>query len=287
MALDNREAIRRLAKILEGEFPAGSFQFKAIGASVFRMSGANFGHKLDRPLTRDDHYRIVQFFDLPDEVVEAFQQPDIESFDAVMQRLEIGIFSKNPSDQLSQKLFSLAEQSKSTLSFVRLRQVHRGGPIGPDNLVESHDPVLYTGDKGHIEYKADGVDVGWFALVNVHLATGSTRLINPVYKESLIPLQSAFMRYPESSTLNFEKSDLLGAHTLFAFIMTESMKDALLAESSRLLRAHNSSESRDTANHFDGVLDPGAMRNLVRAGSNGIVDAARFRYRQAAPNHNS
>ena len=256
------------------------------------MRKENFNRKLNRPFTLVDHMKLIHYFELPDEAYKAFQAENDEAFITILRNLHVGIYRIDHAEVISSRLFRLSQQSDSRLTFIPKRHLshYRGGPVGPDNRVVRDDvTVILTGDAGCVEYACttkSGHD-GWFCLMNVHVASGSIRLINPIFKESVIPLKSGWLRYPESDTLNFENADQLGNHRMFAMIVEESLRDAILTQASRLLTLHNKSDSPDACNRFDGRLDQKALKFLEQETVSGILDVAALPYRQSVPCHSS
>jgi len=292
MAIAIRQAISLLSDILSGDFPEKHFQLKNVAHVAFSMRKENFNRKLNRPFTLTDHMKLVHYFDLPEEAYKAFQAEDEDAFITFLRNLNVGIYSIDHADIISKHLYRLANNSTSQLTFIPRHDLsqYRGGPIGPDNRVEHADEtVILTGDAGCVEYvlPKNYQCNGWFSLLNVHVVTGSIRLINPVFKESVIRIKDGWLRYPESDTLNFENSDQLGAHRMFALTVDNTLKETIQMQASRLLRLHNTSDSRDAVNRFDGLLDSTALKFLEKDTKKGVLDVAILPYRQSVPCHSS
>ena len=287
MPIPIRDAIKILSVVLEDEFVPKHFKLSVIADIVFDISKQNFNRKLNNPLNFADHMALAQYFELPDLSASIFGASDEEAFVAELQRLQIGIYAVDHGSVFSKILFRQPHQSDSRLSYIRkpARSLRRG-PIGPDNRVDRKDQItIPTGDTGCVEYSfpSKPYPLGWFVLLDVHVATSSIRLIKPVYHESVLEVKAGWLRYPESDVLEFIDADKLGPHRLYAMTVSHKFLETILDQTSRLLQRHNDSDSRDEKNKFDGWLDKEAFKALANGCVNELLDVALLEYCQIPP----
>lgn len=285
MPIEIRTALKILADVVGGNFKPVYFQQNKVALNGFNMAPQSFNRKLHSPFTLNDHYKLAVYFELGEEGHKAFAAKDEIEFRNCLRELRVGIYSEEPWRVLYQRLNGLANETNSTLIFERDHGKNtERGLMGPDNATQVKGLTLGVGDSGRIEYRysLQNSDDYWFALVNVHSASGCIRLLNPIFIESAIQLGNGLVRYPESSALTIEDSEMLGSHTLFALAVTEPLLTEIQQEMSRLLRDVNNSDSRNADNIFSGLLDKATVEKIEKASRSGLLDAAALPYTQVA-----